>query len=220
MGENPKKPVPDDELELDFNADLRFSEPLPDPTADASAGAILTLVMALLRRGLKFTTLKQALNMAGVTTSSVFFIILGTLLFGKFLSLSGLPALAVETISSLDVSPIVILACIIVMYVFLGMFLEVVCMMAVSLPVVHPIVNALGYDPVWFGIIIMKMVEIAAISPPLGLNVYSVKSVVGDSVRLEDIFKGIFPFSCMDLLTVAILIAFPEIVLWLPSKLN
>jgi tripartite ATP-independent transporter DctM subunit len=189
-------------------------------TEAAATGAILTLLMALLRRGLTSKRLGEALGMAGVSTSAVFVIIIGTLIFAKFLSLSGLPALAVETISNLDVPRLVVLIAIIFLYIFLGMFLEVVCMMAVSLPVVHPIIISLGYDPIWFGVIVIKMSEVAAISPPLGLNVYSVSGVVGGDVKLEDIFKNIFPFLCMDILTVGLLIAFPQVVLWLPSQLS
>ena len=183
----------------------------------AATGALLTLVMALTNRGMTSGRLRSALSMAGVTTSSVFMVVLGTLLFSKFLSLSGVPAAVVSFASSLDVPPIVILCAIIALYLVLGMFLEVVSMMAVTLPTVLPIVVALGYDPIWFGIIVIKMSEIAAITPPLGLNVYAVKSVVGDSVRLEDIFKNILPFLLMDILTVVLFIAFPQIVLWLPS---
>ncbi len=189
-------------------------------TEAAATGAILTLLMALFRRGLTFRRLGEALSMAGVSTSAVFVIIVGTLFFAKFLSRTGLPAIAVETISNLAVPRLVVLTAIILLYIFLGMFLEVVCMMAVSLPVIHPIIISLGYDPIWFGIIVIKMSEIAAITPPLGLNVYSVSGVVGDEVKLEDIFKNIFPFFCMDVLTVASLVAFPQIVLWLPSQLS
>lgn len=185
----------------------------------AAAGAMLTLVMALSRRALTRDRLTTSLSMAGVTTSSVFMVVLGTLFFSKFLSLSGLPAAAVELAAGLDVPRWAILAAIIVLYLLLGMFLEVVSMMAVTLPTVLPIIIALDYDPIWFGVIVIKMSEIAAITPPMGLNVYSVKGAAGDSVRLEDIFKNILPFLVTDLLTVALFIAFPEIVLWLPSMM-
>jgi len=102
--------------------------------------------------------------------------------------------------------------------VFLGMFLDAIGMMMLTLPIIFPAVMALGYDPIWFGIIIVKMCEICLITPPVGLNVYIVRSVAPD-IPLEEIFRGIIPFVAMDVITVALFIAFPQIITFLPSQM-
>lgn len=183
----------------------------------AATGSILTLIMALWKRAINFQVLRSSLTSSCVTTCSVFFIVLGAFILGKFLSLSGLTSYVVKAISQSQLPPVVILAGIGVVFLLLGTILEAASMLAVSLPIVFPVIVSLGYDPIWFGIIVVKMCEIAVITPPLGLNVYAVKGVVGEEVALEAIFKNILPFVCMDILTVIILIIFPQIVLFLPS---
>lgn len=183
----------------------------------AATGSILTLIMALWKRAINVHNLRESLNMTCVTTCSVFFIVFGAFVFGKFLSLSGLTAYAVKTISASSLPPLMILAGIGVVYLLLGTILEAASMLAVSLPIVFPVIISLGYDPIWFGVIVVKMCEMAVITPPLGLNVYAVKGVLGEEVSLETIFGNVLPFLCMDILTVIILIAFPQIVLFLPS---
>jgi tripartite ATP-independent transporter DctM subunit len=184
----------------------------------AATGSILTLIMALLKKSINLRVLRESVNMACITTCSVFFIIFGAYVFGKFLSLSQLTAFVVRSISEASLPPIMILCGIGLVYLAMGTILEGASMLAVSLPIVFPIIVSLGYDPIWFGIIVVKMVEIAVITPPLGLNVFAVKGVVGDAVPLEEIFKNILPFLLMDILTVIILVAFPQLVLFLPSR--
>ena len=183
----------------------------------AATGSLLTCIMALFKRQLTFDRLITSLRMACVTTCSIFFIVLGAFIFGKFLSLSGLTAFLIKSLTVPSLPPLIVLIGIGVVFLFLGTILESASMMAISLPIVFPIIQSIGYDPVWFGIIVVKMTEIAVITPPLGLNVYSVKGVVGDSVSLETIFANIWPFLTMDILTVIILTIFPQIVLFLPS---
>jgi C4-dicarboxylate transporter DctM subunit len=184
----------------------------------AATGSILTLIMAVWKRAISLSVLKESLNMACITTCSVFFIVFGAFVFGKFLSLSGLTSFVIEAISKASFPPLMILCGLALVYVAMGTILEAASMLAVSLPIVFPIIVSLGYDPIWFGIIVVKMCEIAVITPPLGLNVYAVKGVVGDDVPLEVIFKNIVPFLCMDILTVIFLIAFPQLALFLPSQ--
>mgnify|MGYP006277119047 CR=1 FL=1 len=184
----------------------------------AATGSILTLGMAVSKKTISLPILRESLKSTCVTTCSVFFIVLGAFIFGRFLSLSGLTALLINTISTLEVPRIFILGGLGIVFLMLGSILEAASMLAVSLPIVFPVIISLGYDPIWFGIIVVKMTEIAVITPPLGLNVYAVKSVIGDEVSLGTIFKNILPFLCLDILTVIILIIFPQIVLFLPSR--
>jgi tripartite ATP-independent transporter DctM subunit len=184
----------------------------------AAGGAILTLVLALFKRTLTFRIARTSINMTCVTTCSLFFIVFGALLFSKFLSLSGVPRWVVDLISSLSVPPIIILVAIMVMYVFLGCLLEAAAMLAVTLPVVFPLIVSIGYDPIWFGVICVKLVEMAVITPPVGLNVYAAKSVLGEEVPIESIFKNIFFFLWGDVIIIVLLIVFPQIALFLPSQ--
>jgi TRAP-type C4-dicarboxylate transport system permease large subunit len=149
----------------------------------------------------------------------IFSIILGVLIFVRFLALTGLPATFAEFILALPVPRLLILCLILCVYVFLGMFLDAIGMLMLTLPIVFPAVVALGYDPIWFGIILVKMCEICLITPPVGLNCYIVNSVAPD-ISLEDIFRGIVPFVAMDILTVALFIVFPQIITYLPSKMG
>ena len=133
----------------------------------------------------------------------------------RFLGFSGLPEAFATFIVSIDVPPIVVMILILLAYVVLGMFMDGIGMLLLTLPVVYPAVTALGYDPVWFGIIIVKMVEVCLVTPPIGLNCFVVNGVRPD-IPLEEVFKGIWPFFVADIITVAVLVAFPGIVLWLP----
>ena len=134
----------------------------------------------------------------------------------RFLALSGLPDRMSEIVLMLPLPPLLILMLILMIYVFLGMFLDAIGMMMLTLPLIFPAVVALGYDPIWFGIILVKMCEICLITPPVGLNVYVVHSVAPD-IPLEEIFRGVLPFVAMDILTVGLLILFPQIITFLPS---
>jgi len=148
----------------------------------------------------------------------IFSIIVGVLIFVRFLALTGLPSSFAEFILGLQVPRLLILLMILSVYVFLGMFLDAIGMLMLTLPIVFPAVVSLGYDPIWFGIIAVKMCEICLITPPVGLNCYIVRSVAPD-IPLEEIFRGIIPFVAMDILTVALFIVFPQIITFLPSHM-
>jgi tripartite ATP-independent transporter DctM subunit len=175
------------------------------PTEAGGAGAFSAFLMALFMRRLTLERLKESLLETGRTTIMIFSIIVGVLIFVRFLALTGLP------------STVVILL-IMSIYIFLGMFLDAIGMMMLTLPIVFPAVMALGYDPIWFGIIIVKMCEICLITPPVGLNCYIVRSVAPD-IPLEEVFRGIIPFVAMDVLTVALFISFPQIITFLPNTM-
>jgi tripartite ATP-independent transporter DctM subunit len=188
------------------------------PTEAGGAGAFSAFLMALFMRRLTLERLKESLLETGRTTIMIFSIIVGVLIFVRFLALTGLPATFSQFVLDLPLPRLIVILLIMSIYVFLGMFLDAIGMMMLTLPIVFPAVVALGYDPIWFGIIIVKMCEICLITPPVGLNCYIVRSVAPD-IPLEEVFRGIIPFVAMDVLTVALFIAFPGIITFLPSRM-
>jgi C4-dicarboxylate transporter DctM subunit len=146
-------------------------------------------------------------------------LVLGAKIFVGFIALTGVAGTLTGWATDLDVEPIWILLSLSLVFIVLGTFMDPLGMMLLTLPVVTPVIQELGYDLVWFGVIMVKFLEIGLITPPVGLNVYVLKGVVGDAVPLETIFKGILWFLLMDVFTLAILIMWPEISLWLPKML-
>jgi len=188
------------------------------PTEAGGAAAFSAFLMALFMRRLTIERLKESLLETGRTTIMIFSIIVGVLIFVRFLALTGLPSSFAEFILGLPVPRLLILIMILCVYIFLGMFLDAIGMLMLTLPIVFPAVVSLGYDPIWFGIIAVKMCEICLITPPVGLNCYIVRSVAPD-IPHEEIFRGIIPFVAMDVLTVGVLIVFPQIITFLPSQM-
>ncbi|MEM7634673.1 MAG: TRAP transporter large permease, partial [Pseudomonadota bacterium] len=165
--------------------------------------------------------LKEALIETARLSAMIFTLIWGVFLFVRFLGFAGLPAAFSAWVVTLDVPPIVIMICILLAYAVLGMFMDAIGMLILTLPVVYPAVIALGYDPIWFGIIVVKMAEICLITPPIGLNCFVVAGVSRDlkdedgkslEIPLQDVFRGIGPFFVADVITVAGLLAFPGII--------
>jgi tripartite ATP-independent transporter DctM subunit len=186
------------------------------PTEAGGAGATATFLMALISRKLTWENFKQSVLDTGRATVMIFSIIVGVLMFVRFLAITGLPAAFSKAVLEMPVPPMLILIGMLGVFVFLGMFLDLIGMMLLALPIIFPAVVALGFDPIWFGVIVVKMGEICLVTPPVGLNVYVVNSVAPD-IPSQEIFMGIIPFLLMDFLTLAILIIFPQISLFLPS---
>ncbi len=173
--------------------------------------------------------LREALMETAKLTVMIFTLIWGVFLFVRFLGFAGLPSAFADWVTGLDMAPLLIMICILVAYAVLGMFMDAIGMLVLTLPVVFPAVVALGYDPIWFGIIVVKMAEICLITPPIGLNCFVVAGASRElrdpggrslAIPLQDVFRGIGPFFVADLLTVAVLLAFPGIVLWLPGTMG
>ena len=170
-------------------------------------------------RGMPSSALKEALIETSKLTVMIFTIIWGVLIYVRFLGFAGLPQAFAEWISSLHYSPMTILICILLVYAVLGMFMDAIGMLLLTLPVVHPAIVALGFDTIWFGIIVVKMVELCLITPPIGLNCFVVSGVV-PQIKVQDVFRGCTPFFVADVLTVAVLIAFPQIILIVPNLMQ
>jgi tripartite ATP-independent transporter DctM subunit len=188
------------------------------PAEAAAVGAFLALVYAFWRRALGGGNFENVLLETVKTTCFVFLILIGALIFGPFLALSGLPMKIASALTSLDLPRVVILVFILSIYVVLGMFLEGFSMLVLTLPIVIPIVKALGYDLIWFGVVMVIVLEMGLISPPVGINVFVVKGLVPDT-PLSKIFLGILPFWIAMCIGVAILIMIPEIATLLPDTM-
>jgi tripartite ATP-independent transporter DctM subunit len=188
------------------------------PSEAAAIGAFLAMGYALLRRSLDPVGFSVVLLDTVKTTSFVFLILIGAFFFGPFLALSGLPTKISATLTDLEVPRLVILTILIFIYILLGMFLEGFSILVLTLPIVIPIVKALDYDLIWFGVIMVILLEMGLISPPVGVNVFVVKGLVPD-VPMGEIFKGILPFWIAMGVCVAILVAFPEIALFIPNQM-
>lgn len=188
------------------------------PGEAAAVGAFLAFVITIWRGVLNASTLTEVLLDTVKTTSMVFLILIGALVFGPFLALSGLPMRIAEALSGLDLPRVVILAIIVLIYMILGMFLEGFAMIVLTLPIVIPIIKQLGYDLIWFGVVMVIVLEMGLLSPPVGINCFVVKGLVPD-VPISRVFAGIVPFWLTMILAVVILVIFPEIALFIPNSM-
>ncbi|BBK41782.1 C4-dicarboxylate ABC transporter [Allostella vacuolata] len=185
------------------------------PTEVGALGAFIIFVMALARRTLSGRGLLVSLVETAKLSVMIFSIIWGVLIFVRFLAFAGVSSSFAAWIHALGVSPYLVLFCVILLYIVLGMFMDGIGMLLLTLPVISPVMTSLGFDPIWFGIIVVKMVEIGLLTPPVGLNCYVVAGVRPD-IPLQQIFRGVWPFVIADLACVGLFIAFPGIVTFLP----
>jgi len=191
------------------------------PTEAGAVGALAAMVIGFQQGEIRsMSSIKKALRDSAHTTSMIFIIMVGALFFGRFLALTRIPSFASNLIIGLNMPRFAVLFGILVVWFLLGMIVIPTGIMALTLPIFFPIVVSLGYDPIWFGVIIMKLGEIAAITPPVGLNVYALKGVAGKDTSLEEVFRGVWPFIFCELVVLGILIVFPQISLFLPNMMG
>ncbi len=186
------------------------------PTEAAAVGAGGALLLALPR--LSRNDFKSAMLETAKSTSMIFAIVAGVLIFVHFLGFTGMPAQLAENIIQLDAKPIVILIAVLCLYLILGMFLDGIGMLLLTVPIILPAIKALGIDPIVFGVLVVRMVEIGLITPPVGLNVYVLKGVA-PNISMSNMFRGCGWFVLVDLINVAILIMFPQIILFIPQTM-
>jgi len=187
------------------------------PTYAGAIGAFGAFVIVIAKRRLTIKGMVETFKDAGVTTTTIFIIVIGGILFARWLTYTGLVADISTTMLAMQLPPFMYLAGFAVIYLILGMLIDPIAIMVMTLPVMFPIMTGVGYDPIWLGVISIKLAEISLITPPVGLNVYVVRSASPVPLTLEDVFAGIMPFLLLDLVTLALLIAFPGIVTFLPS---
>jgi len=204
------------------------------PTEGGALGAFVVFCMAVVR-GMRWTQLKDALLETAKLAVMIFTIIWGVLIYVRFLGFADLPGAFSDWITSLSMPPMLVLVCILLAYAVLGMFMDAIGMLLLTLPVVYPAVMALNGGEyvtaaestfgmsgpmcaIWFGILVVKMAEFCLITPPIGLNCFVVAGVRED-ISVQDVFRGVTPFFIADAVTIAVLVAFPAIVLWLPGQI-
>ena len=185
------------------------------PTEAAGIGALCAFMGALARRSLTWANLLESLIDSAKTGAVILFLLIGALCFSNFLDLAGLPKQLAQWLGAGGLSPLAVIALLIAIYLVLGCILDSMSMMFLTVPLFFPIVTGLGYDPIWFGIIVVTMIEISLITPPVGLNVFVLHSVRPD-IPTTTIFRGVLPFVTADIVRVSLLVAFPAIALVLP----
>lgn len=186
------------------------------PTEAAGVGAAGALGFALWRRALSPEGLLSSLLETVRTTASLFLVLIGALVFSNFVNLAGLPEALSALIEQIGLSPLVVILVILLIYLVLGMFMESLSMILLTVPIFFPIVTAQGFDPVWFGIFAVMVTELSLITPPVGLNLFVLRGVVAN-LSISALYRGILPFVLADLLRLVLLIAFPAMALFLPS---
>jgi len=187
-------------------------------TEAAGMGAAGAFIIAVARQKLSREDFLRALVESLRTTAAVFTILIGALIFGYFLTITQTPQKITHFLTDLGLGPYGVLSLIMVMYLFLGCIMDAMAMIILTIPIVFPVIKELGFDPIWFGVIVVMTVELGLIHPPVGMNVFVIKSVIKD-VKLSTVFYGVMPFVMTDILRLAILIAFPVLALWLPSHM-
>jgi len=187
-------------------------------TEAAGMGAAGAFLLGIARRRLSPTDIRRSLLEATRTTAAVFTVLIGAILFGYFLTITQTPQKVTEFLTALGLGRYGILALIMLMYLVLGCLMDALAMIILTVPIIFPVIKQLGFDPIWFGVIIVMTVELGLIHPPVGMNIFVIKSVVEDA-KISTIFYGVLPFIITDILRLIILIAFPMIALWLPSKM-
>jgi TRAP-type C4-dicarboxylate transport system permease large subunit len=185
----------------------------------AGVGAFGAMVFALARRSLSWSSLYAALVESARTTSMLFMILIGALMFAEFVNITSMPNDLKAFVSRFQLSPVTVVAVIMIIYVLLGTAMEELSMILLTVPVFFPLVVSLGVDPIWFGILIVVVVEIGLISPPVGMNLFVLNTLL-PQVPTRVIFRGVLPFMAIDCVRLAILIAFPIISLYLPSLMK
>ena len=188
------------------------------PTEAGGMGAGGAFLLSIARRRLSRADILESLLQATRTAAAVFTVLIGAILFGYFLTVTQTPQNVTAFVTGLGLGRYGVLAVIMVMYLALGCLMDAIAMIILTVPIIFPVITSLGFDPVWFGVIIVMTVELGLIHPPVGMNVFVIKTVVKD-VSFSTIFLGVIPFVLTDITRLVVLIAFPAIALWLPGRM-
>jgi tripartite ATP-independent transporter DctM subunit len=189
------------------------------PTEAAGVGAFGAFIFSLSKRQMTWKNFLDSLRMTAQTTAFIFIIVISAHIFGKFLAVTRIPSELADYMVGLAVSKYIILAIVVVLYSILGMFLEGFAILVLTIPIIHPLMVDLGFDPIWFSVMVVIMLEMSLITPPVGVNVFVIKGVAKD-VPMYTIFKGIWPFWVAMLVSLFFLTLFPDIALFLPEGMS
>ena len=189
------------------------------PTEGGGIGAFGALSFAVARKKISWRTFFYSLAEAAETSAMIFTIAFGALILNNFVNIAEMPNAIIDFIKTLAISPMSVILVILLIYILLGTIIEGLAMIFLTVPIFVPLVDAMGFDLIWFGIVMVMVVEISLITPPIGLNVFVIKSIM-PSVPLASIFRGIAPFFAVDILRLALVVFIPSIALWLPRMLS
>ena len=192
---------------------------LVTPIEAGGVGASGAFLIALILKRLNRTNLKDALMETAKTSGSILIVVAGAFFFTYFMGISRIPSVTSEYLTSLRVPGMVIILCIMIMYIVLGSVMDVVPALFLTLPIIFPTVTSLGFDPIWFGVLIVHIVEIGMISPPFGINLFILRGIIPDATSAE-VIRGVVPFLVADLFTLVIYMAFPQLALFLPNMMT
>jgi tripartite ATP-independent transporter DctM subunit len=187
------------------------------PTEAGAIGAFGSIVIILSMRRLRLADITGSIMKSLELTGMIFILIIGSFIFAHFLALTKLPFFLSDFISGLSISKYVTLAAVILLYIILGMFLEIFSCIVLTVPILYPTIQALGFDMIWFGVIMVRVMEIGLITPPIGMNAFMLAGV--SKLPLDTIFKGIVPFFIADVFHVILLVTIPQLCLWLPQTM-
>ncbi|MCP1673490.1 tripartite ATP-independent transporter DctM subunit [Natronocella acetinitrilica] len=195
------------------------------PSSAGAVGAVGAFLIMLMRGWLRkdmpsMGKIGGAMQSAAMTTAVLFLVIIAGLMLSRLFVYSGFVDEIVWYIEGLGVSPLTVMLVIMLMYIILGCFMDTISMVVVTVPFVFPVVTSLGFDPIWFGVIVIKLVEIGVLTPPIGLNLFAVLSASDGRVQPTDLFKGVAPFLVVEVIILGLLLAFPAIVMWLPDLMR
>ncbi len=188
------------------------------PTEAAGVGAFGAFFFAVVRGRMNYTVFKDSLIQTCTTSGMLFLIIMGAMIFGYFLSVSQLPSNMATLVSEMSINRYAILVIILFITLLLGCVMDSMAIVLLTIPVFYPVIVQLGFDPIWFGILVVRVTEMGLITPPVGMNVFIIKGISG--VPMKTIFRGVYPLLIADALQVAFLIMFPQIVMFLPSLMD
>ncbi len=190
------------------------------PTEAGAVGVASILLVTLLRRQLSWQGFKDSLLATARTTAMIMLVVAAAVVFGRFIAVSRLPFILASWAGSLSLPPFIILGIILLIYLLLGCVIDALALVLLTIPIFYPVaVDVLGYDPIWFGVIIVLVVALGVITPPVGMNVFIIQGVVKD-LQVETIFKGVWPFVLALFACIAILIIFPQLVAFLPALVS
>jgi len=191
------------------------------PTEAGAIGAAVTLLLAIIRqRGIRGLQLIATLMETVKTTAMIFGIIICALIFSRFLALSGFANTIGDFLTALEVNRWIVVALIALIYLIFGMMMDAPALLAITLPITHPVMTKLGFDTVWFGVFVVLLVEVSAVSPPVGINCFVVQAASNGRVELEDVFSGLIPYIIAALFMLVLLCVFPQMALFLPGTMR
>lgn len=189
------------------------------PSSAGAVGAAGAFMIALLRKRLTAKSLWQALQSSASSTAILFLIVMGGLLFSRFLTIGGFITDLSQIVASWKLTQLQLILALCVLYFILGMFIDSLSILLITLPFIYPVAAGLGVDAIWFGILVVKLIEIAAITPPVGMNLFAVLSASENTVKSSQLMLGVLPFVIIEVAILTMLIVFPEISTWLPSQM-